>query len=56
MNDDHLVNENITNEYLRMLEHICDDVYYLPSDFEEFGIGGKTRFESVACVHFYHTN
>lgn len=36
--NDYLVNENITNEYLRMLEDICESVYYLPSDFEVFGI------------------
>lgn len=36
--EDHLVNENITNEYLLMLENLFDGVYYLPSDFEKFGI------------------
>lgn len=36
--DDHLVNENIANEYLMMLENLFDGVYYLPSDFEKFGI------------------
>lgn len=41
--DDHLANENIANEYLRMLEDIYEGVYYLPSDFEEYGITGDIQ-------------